>query len=474
MDEVRLHVSPTQTLVTYSERFSPIARKVITNTVKTALRAHPEGYQHMPKYRRHMWDGYICLYSNNRFPTGLLSLVTKALHEYEQEYEYEVVIEDNTRTLLDPSQVAKPGFLNGVLLRDYQIAAIRELALAGRGVAHMATNSGKTYVIAGLCKLSKNSIVLTHKKELLYQTAEVLEQATGMRAGLIGDGSRVSAAPLTVAMVQTLHAMIGTEEFARFASETQTLIIDECHHTSSRTMYECVMAIQAIHRYGFSGTPLKHDKLADLQLVGATGDVLVRVGNGELIQAGYSAKPKILMYNVPDPTMDEGMLYAAIYEAAIVENTNRNNLIVSKSISALHKDMVVLVLVERLEHQEILEHLFRKEHVTPVSLNGSHSTEFRRESLDQMRTGDPGIYIATQILEEGVDVPAIDVMVMAGGGKSHIKVLQRVGRGMRRKGGNNRLWVVDFIDHAKYLSKHSKRRLKIYRAEGFEVIERNL
>ena len=91
------------------------------------------------------------------------------------------------------------------------------------------------------------------------------------------------------------------------------------------------------------------------------------------------------------------------------------------------------------------------------------------EILERMKS-EPGVYIATPIFDEGIDVPAIDVVVLAGAGKSHIKLLQRIGRGLRKKEGeDNTLVIHDFIDDTnKYLFKHSKARVAVYKDEKFD------
>jgi len=64
----------------------------------------------------------------------------------------------------------------------------------------------------------------------------------------------------------------------------------------------------------------------------------------------------------------------------------------------------------------------------------------------------------------------VDVLVLAGGGKSYVKLLQRVGRGMRKKAGDNRIVIVDFIDDTNdYLLSHSEERIETYTQEGFAI-----
>ena len=104
---------------------------------------------------------------------------------------------------------------------------------------------------------------------------------------------------------------------------------------------------------------------------------------------------------------------------------------------------------------------------------GEESTEVREKALVDFREGKIKVLIATSILDEGVDIPNIDVLVLAGGGKSSIATLQRVGRGLRKGGTVDRLYIVDTIDFQQHhLLKHSMQRLEDYKAEEcFEIEE---
>ena len=74
-------------------------------------------------------------------------------------------------------------------------------------------------------------------------------------------------------------------------------------------------------------------------------------------------------------------------------------------------------------------------------------------------------------MDEGVDIVSINALIMAAGGKSQITTLQRIGRGLRHKKGENTLLVLDFLDKTNsYLEYHSKRRMKICKDEGFKII----
>jgi superfamily II DNA or RNA helicase len=78
--------------------------------------------------------------------------------------------------------------------------------------------------------------------------------------------------------------------------------------------------------------------------------------------------------------------------------------------------------------------------------------------------------IATPVFKEGINIPEIKTLILAGGGKSHIAIIQKIGRGLRKAEGKDRLIVYDFLDDcSKVTLKHSEQRYKLYRAEGFEV-----
>lgn len=481
-DVITLKLGAIYTEVLYSENFPSYVKNQVNRLLGSVMQARPEGFQFSPRYRNHQWDGYIKLFSRNKFPTGLLELARKVLENYAEEYEYKVTINFNEYRGLQ--KIAFPPIiLEGYKLRDYQDEAVQVLINRKRGVAWMATNSGKTLIMAAICKLlceeGINIFILTHKKELLYQTAKVIEDATGIEVGIVGDGHDDYFKAVTVGMIQSVSKDVDTPTFAGFANNVGCLLIDECHHTSSKTMTDVVMRIPALYRFGFSGTPLKNDVLADMQLQAVTGSVLFRVSNEKLIAEGYSAKPEIRVYKLHNTTLSKDETYQDAYNALIVNNNVRNELVVSKAYAAYKSGRVVLILVDRIEHQNVICNSYAKLYgdSTITALNGSHSTDYRKEHIDNMRSGEPHVYISTEVLGEGVDIPALDVVILANGGKSYVKLMQHVGRGMRKKDGDNKVIILDFYDTGShYLEAHSKERLKAYESEGFPVriVDRDL
>jgi superfamily II DNA or RNA helicase len=440
----------------YSFVNEPRRHTVALATIRQVCRARPEGYRYMPGYKAHRWDGYVSLMKGfANFPTGLLDDVCKALIEANINYE----LASNNR--VEYKSISKND-LCGITLRDYQYDAIQTLGLSGRGVAKMATNSGKTEVMAGLIMGYgfPKTVVLLHRKELLYQTQERFQQRLGRKVGIIGDGV-LEPDDITICMIQTLSKK--WEGLGYIFLDNVLLMVDECHTISSNQMMDIVFQMPGHYRFGFSGTPLKYDVLSDLKLVAATGPIRVDIGNQVLIEEGYSAKPVVTIHEIPKETKALYKLdYASAVDGLLVHHNYRNCIvegIVTKASG------VVLILVNRLEHGELLS----KSISGSIFVTGSDTTAYRQMVLNSMR-GENGIFIATPIFDEGIDVPAVSTLILVGGGESHIKLLQRIGRGLRRKEGDNTLYIHDFMDlHNKYLKRHSLARLEVYRGEGFDV-----
>ena len=435
----------------------------VLRVVRSVCRARPSGYQYMKKFKRGHWDGYISLMNGlNSFPTGLLTLVERALKQNDYEYELEV---ESPILPFTPASELSSNILKGITLRGYQIRAVVALLRTGRGIAKMATNSGKTEVMAAMIKVGWDllgddfqAIIILHRKELLYQTAERIKERTGLEVGMIGDGSW-EVGQITVAMVQTLA---NKKQFDEFDGNI-FVFIDECHHASSSQMLDILFNIPGSYRFGFSGTPLKYDELSDMKLIAATGEVVCDVSNKYLIEEEYSAEPIVKLHVIES---EAEALWEANYQDAysngIVQNDIRNAVITD---IANESKGIVLILVNIIEHGNML----RDAIPDSIFIHGSDTMDDRNAVLEMMRDGKKGVYIASPIFEEGVDVPAIDTIILAAGGKSVIKLLQRIGRGLRKKENGNELIVHDFIDDTnKYLLNHSDDRIKVYEQEGFK------
>ena len=106
-------------------------------------------------------------------------------------------------------------------------------------------------------------------------------------------------------------------------------------------------------------------------------------------------------------------------------------------------------------------------------IHGSKGKDFRKGAIEQFRNENLNILIASTIADKGLDIPAVNSVILGGSGKSVIKVYQRIGRGTRPKKGENFTCIVDFIDLSqRHLAKHSLSRYKALKSEpGFKIVE---
>jgi superfamily II DNA or RNA helicase len=135
---------------------------------------------------------------------------------------------------------------------------------------------------------------------------------------------------------------------------------------------------------------------------------------------------------------------------------------------------VVLILVEYVNHGKMIKKLITTQNpdLSVVFSHGSMNAEFRNTSLDNLRNNKIDVFIATSILDEGVDVENINVLIYARGMESPRKLLQGIGRGLRKKKDDSVLLFYDFLDMScRYLIKHSLSRYKTIKSQGFEVKE---
>ena len=441
------------------------------------------GAEFAPNYKSGDWDGRRHLLRRGAeisFPSGLLSRVRGVIAGASIEY-----AEVDSRT---PPPPELPLRFDGPELRDYQAEAVLAAKAAGRGILQMATGAGKTMVAARIiADLSCRAMFFVHTRDLLQQAHGVFEETLGCEVGRIGDG-RADIRPVTVAMIQTsaraLGIALGDEgedalpddaplpvqryaEIAAAITSAPLVFFDECHHVPAETFYRVSMGLSgAYYRFGLSATPYRSDNM-DLLLEAALGDKLYQVNSSALIERGYLVPPHIRFVAVPVPEEGAGgMSYADIYLRFVVEHERRNAIVAEEAHAAVRDGKSVLVLVQQIRHGEQLAALLPE----AILLTGQVDSEKRKSVLDGLRERRVGIVIATTLADEGLDIPSLDVLILAGGGKSETRALQRVGRALRQTETKREATVVDFADPVKYLCEHSRRRLAIYRTEPrFEI-----
>ena len=449
-----------------------------------ALKFKVPGSHFMPGVRNGTWDGYLSLFkkTNSTFPTGLIPLVKNAIEQKGLSVSFED-LRELKRTIKKKSTEEIENRLKIKTLRDYQAKAVETLIDQKNGIIHAATGSGKTVIAAGFIAQALDSglrcLFLVNKKELLYQTQDSFIKE-GVPTTIIGDGRR-EYSDCCCATLQTLYMGLPTKkrkksnpDIISYLKTVDVVFLDECHNGTS----ESVLAVMqhcpnALYRIGMTATPLMKGWMDDLKLMAITGDIICRVTMKDLIDRGLLSQPYVKLIKINAPVLPRTIPYARAYKLGVVQNSFRNSLIIEEATKLAQDKKTVLILVAQINHGKALSALLS---VYPglkhKFIHGSKSNEIRKEAIDLLRNEKINILISSTIADEGLDIPTVSAVVLAGSGKSNIKLYQRIGRGMRPKKGENHTFIVDFIDLTqKHLAKHSLARFKIIKEEpGFIII----
>ena len=124
-----------------------------------------------------------------------------------------------------------------------------------------------------------------------------------------------------------------------------------------------------------------------------------------------------------------------------------------------------LVLVDRIKAGKILQEGLGDE---SVFISGSVKSADRREQYDEVQTADNKAIIATYgVASVGIDIPRIFNLVLLEPGKSFVRVIQSIGRGIRKAEDKDYLHVVDITSNLKYSKRHLTKRKAFYKEQGF-------
>lgn len=456
----------------------------INKLITKLLSYYVNGYENFESYKKGKWDGKSTMYNweKRMFPSGFNDMVKLALVERG----YNVT---HIRKQLPAPMGSMPKSLGGFTYTeryDYQWKNLQVLEKRGSYIAHMATGAGKSFASAlAIYRINRPTLILTKRQPLMYQFKQNLEKF-GFDCGLVGDNKFDLDKHVTIAMVQTLNARIELgdnpteeqiklkEETLKFLSTVEFIIGEEAHEISHNAYWNVMrFCTNAYYRIGLTATPfMKTNNENNMKLLGAFGPLGISVDEKLLIDRGILAKPIIRFTSYPKP---ENLRFTSNYEKAVTEGIShaepRNKVIVDECVKAASKKLSTLILVQRKLHGNMLKMMLKKEGIRVEFIWGESGAEEREEALSKLTSGKIDVLIGSTILDVGVDVPAIGLVILAGGGKDEVAIRQRIGRGLRAKSkGPNVCFIMEFMDeHNKHLNDHSLIRKRMIKStEGFK------
>jgi len=419
------------------------------------------------------WDGKVDVISpSGEFNTGLLPVVLNTLWR-------------ETKTLprlIDKRFNPYPRLQSTSMdLRYYQSEGVNagltnkfQNLYWPRGIFQLATGAGKTELAVAMYETTGYlpTLFIVHLKTLAWQAKERFEKY-GYTVGRVFDGVIAPKSDgITIATIQTLMRNTADPQIEALLSNTQQVFFDEAHQIAAKSsggnwFVKCSDYMpKAFYRWGLTATPFMKDEYSNILLQGATGNVLKEVKTATLIKEGYLVDANIKIIEVKKVTCPEK--WPDCYDMGVTLNPIRTKLTAEEAV-ILPKPL--FVLTTQVAHAKILERALTAKGVKTKLLIGEDSQAVRQKALDDLSNKKLEAIVCTTIFDQGFDYTQLKSIIVAGGGKSVINTIQRLGRGLRNSKGKKTLQFRDFMDlSSKTLKRQSNERIEIYKQQGFKVI----
>jgi superfamily II DNA or RNA helicase len=366
-------------------------------------------------------------------------------------------------------------------LRDYQLETVEQCVERGRGVAVLGTGAGKTLIIATLienfyinaqqldtfkCLMIVPDLGLvnqTHNDFMEYGVSFKLTRWTGsIKPDL--------TANVIIANTSILQSKFDDNEWIE---HVDLLIVDETHKAGTGTqLSKMIHQINTPHKFGFTGT-LPEDRMSRWNIIGKLGAVLYEKNSHELRLEKFLTNVHIKMMNIvySNPpaklTNTESPADAYNHELDFIKHNNYRNRVIQTICNNVTNN--VLVLVNHIDHGEILESMLQSPDKQVFFIRGEVEVEDRDQVKAIMESQNNVVCVAiSSIFSTGVNIKNIHMIVFAAGGKSFIRTVQSIGRGLRLHDNKSKLTIIDVADDLEYGRKHADKRRQIYHREQIE------
>lgn len=431
------------------------ADREIKLIVSEALSYQVQGADHSEAFKTKRWDGRSTFFDFNSgaFPAGFVPLVAQHLRSLGVRV---LTLAKGLPPVLG-TEVGTQDYLGyGFADRyDYQPETVRRLLANGRMIARVATGGGKSQIaVLAAGTIRRPTMFLTTRTVLAHQMATTFEKA-GMTPGFMGDGLWAPRKGVNIAMVQTLASRLAAKHPERdktiqLLKYFEFVIGEEAHEAGGSEYFDIMQACENAHyRLALTATPfMRGDEEANMRLMGCFGPIGIEISEELLISRGILARPIFKFADAPGTSMiRRGTKWPTCYEIGVVENPERNRMIVQEVHRASSHGLPTMVLIQRKKHGEILRKSLVEAGVRAEFIFGAHEATERSAALKRLGNGETQALIGSTILDVGVDVPAVGLVALAGGGKAEVAHRQRIGRGLReKKSGPNVCHILDFSD----------------------------
>lgn len=449
------------------------------------------GARYQPAVRLGRWDGKVAFF--NLGGTTYINLLPDII-PYLTERGYDVEIEDTRdyTTTFEFDKIKEESFSHvawpkghpkageSIRLRDYQVEIINNFLTNPQSLQEIATGAGKTLITAALSASVEKygrSIVIVPNKSLVTQT-EADYVNMGLDVGVYFGDRKEFGRTHTICTWQSLNILLkNTKSYdtditiGEFIEGVVCIMVDEVHMAKAdalKTLLTSVFAHVPI-RWGLTGTIPKED-YEFVSIKCSIGDVIGRLSASELQEAGHLANCHVNVVQLMDYVE-----YADYQSELKYLTTNAPRLAyIATLIDKIKESGNTLILVDRIETGKMLQielsSLFSllsdKPEVAFVS--GSTKSKDRKDEYDEIATSTNKIIIATYgVAAVGINIPRIFNLVLFEAGKSFVRVIQSIGRGIRKAEDKDFVQIWDLTSTCKFAKRHLTKRKAFYRDANY-------
>lgn len=425
--------------------------------------------------------GRARFYSNPRIycitPTGLFEpgLFFDIFSYIKLEYpDITIDVDEDVLSIVKPGNYKDCNVYNSLKysLRDYQLSSVENALKFGRGIIKLGTGGGKTLTIASLLMtLYENNpklkiLIIVPDLGLVNQTYNDFDDynVKFKFTRWTGKIKPDLTANCIIANRGILQSQFEDYDWIKYVD---TLVVDECHTIKkSNKISKMVSKITTNNKFGLTGT-LPDNKPDEWNILGKLGKVIYDKDSYELRLESYLTNVDVKVINVKyndKPLYVSGNNNFKTELDFIYTNNFRNN-VIDNICNKFNNNS--LILVNHLAHGDALYNkLSQSKDKQVFFVKGEVEVETRDEIKKIMESNSNVICIAmSSIFSTGINIKNIHMIMFASGGKSFIRTIQSIGRGLRLHESKNKLLIIDICDQLKYGIRHGDKRKEIYNLE---------
>jgi superfamily II DNA or RNA helicase len=451
----------------------------VRRKLSNALKFEVPYARYMPQYKLGRWDGKVAFFGIGG--TGYVNHLDTIVSVLEKNNVSIVDIDDRRHpvTFNFPTITERywadqgvcwpkghPAEGEEIILRDYQVDAINKYLENPQALQEIATGAGKTITTATLshlCEPYGRSLVIVPNKSLVTQTEEDYRNC-GLDVGVYFGDRKELGKTHTICTWQSLNILDKKHKdgsavlsLAEFLDGVSAVIVDEVHQAKAEVLKNLLTRNlkNAPIRWGLTGTVPK-EKFEFESIHASLGPVIGSITAKELQDKGVLSNCHVnicQLLDIPEfSNYQEELKY-------LVTNEKRIEYI-GKLLNTVRESGNTLILVDRISAGEMLQKLI------PGStfVKGDVKLKDRKEAYDEINEGTNHVVIATYgVAAVGINIPRIFNLVLIEPGKSFVRVIQSIGRGVRKAKDKDFVQIWDITSSCKFAKRHLTQRKKFYK-----------